>query len=169
MDASLKAYLGPQKSAALEKFLDGLIARPDTPFIGSGIWPLDGNYRYMEVDPTGDNDSLWTHVTVSVRNIVGKSTAEELLRMVDEAMDKELSLETKPPRVSYSLEDDSNTLYQAKSLKIQGTRPVPGRELPSEFVYQMDDSYIPTPPGSPKGDYIVNTEFIEIDLAPKRN
>ncbi|TGJ83914.1 hypothetical protein E0Z10_g4860 [Xylaria hypoxylon] len=165
MDESLKKYLGTQKSAALEKFLDDLTSKPEAKrsFVGFGVWPCDDNYRHSEVDVTGNNDSLCTHVVISVKGVLDRRTAEDALRKIDREMDVKLSAEQKPPRVSYCLDDDSNTQYRAKSCRIRGTLPT-SSETPEDPAHEEGGSVEATPPASPRGGYVVKTEFVEVRL-----
>ncbi|KAI0533273.1 hypothetical protein GGR58DRAFT_487501 [Xylaria digitata] len=164
MDESLKRYLGTKKSAALEKYLDDLTAKPGAqPFMGFGVWPRDDNYRLKEIDAVGNNDSLWTHVVISVKGIFSKRMAEHTLRNIDKELDVKLSPEQQPPRVSYCLDDDSKTQYRAKSYRIRGTLPPRSGNL-ERRASEDSGSLDITPPGSPRGGYIVKTNFVEVEL-----
>ncbi|KAI1153594.1 hypothetical protein F4825DRAFT_244302 [Nemania diffusa] len=167
MDESLKKYLGTQKSAALEKYLDALTSKPEAKslFVGFGVWLCDSNYQLAELDATGSDHVLWAHVVLAVKGVVDRRTAEDVLSKVDKEIDETLLLEQKPPRISYTLDDDSNTQYRAKSHRVRGTLPVAGDVGPYSQTFEhgegVDD---PTPPASPRDGYIVHTEFVEVEL-----
>ncbi|KAF2970397.1 hypothetical protein GQX73_g3245 [Xylaria multiplex] len=131
MDESLKKYLGKQKSAALEKYLDDLTAKPGArPFVGFGTWLCDDNYR-VQVDAAGINDSLWTHVFIAVEGVFSKSLAQHTLRNIDK--------------------------------EIRGTLPPSSGSLEGQASEESGNLDI-TPLGSPRGGYIVNTNFVEVEL-----
>ncbi|KAI1363553.1 hypothetical protein F5Y08DRAFT_340510 [Xylaria arbuscula] len=168
MEKSLKMYLGPQKATALEGYLDDLISRPvaQCPVVGYGIWPCDETYRYATVEATNDDGSLWTHIVLSVRGILSKDMAEHILADVDNEIYSKLSPEQQPPRLSYALDDDSSTLYRAKSRRIRGTLPESWEGLKVR-ASEEDSHPTDTPPASPRGDFVTKSVFVEVELASK--
>ena len=163
MDASLQKYLGPQKVAALEEYLDDLVSRPETqcPIVGYGIWPCDESYRYARVEATSNAGSLWSHIVRSVRGVISEAMAEGILADIDDDIHSKLSPEQLPPRVSYGVDDDSNTLYRAKSRIIRGTlRESRGTVEPRASEEGSD----PTPLASPRGGFVTKTVFVEVEL-----
>ncbi|KAK5627230.1 hypothetical protein RRF57_002945 [Xylaria bambusicola] len=163
MEESLQKYLGPYKTSALEKYLDNLMSKKETrcPIVGYGISPCDDSYQYSRACAASDNASLWTYIVISVKGIASKRLAEDILGSFDKEISSKLSPEQQPPQVLYTLNDDSNTLYRARSPRIKGTLPDArgSPELPAREDTEL------TPLGSPRGGYVVKSNFIEVELA----
>ncbi|KAI0525718.1 hypothetical protein F5B22DRAFT_658503 [Xylaria bambusicola] len=163
MEKSLQKYLRHYKVTALENYLDELISKNEAHFqiVGYGISPCNDGYRYTKAGAASDDASLWTHIVISVKGIVSKHLAEDILESIDKEISSKLSPEQKPPRVSYTLDDDSNTLYRARSPRIKGTLP-DARGSPKIPAHEETDL---TPLGSPRGGYVVKSNFIDVEIA----
>ncbi|KAI0120219.1 hypothetical protein GGR51DRAFT_496884 [Nemania sp. FL0031] len=116
-----------------------------------------------KINATSSNAGLWTHVEIDVKGTIDGYKAKETLEIIDKEINEKLSPEEKPPRVSYSLDDNSKTLYQAKSCRIRGTEPI-GSKSPERHE-AIRERFDPTPPGSPKDDgHLVKNKFVEVEL-----
>ncbi|KAI3323307.1 hypothetical protein HD806DRAFT_522960 [Xylariaceae sp. AK1471] len=154
----LTNILERKESNSLEDYLERHISAKDRRlFAGFGVSVCDDDYKWT---PSTDNsDSLWTLIALSVDGKVNEREARYIMRKVDLEIDEELPPELKPRRVAYRLLDDSNTVYHAKSRRVQGE--LPAGEGQARFIYE--DDFDPTPPASPRGE-AAKVKVVEVDL-----
>ncbi|OTA99202.1 hypothetical protein M426DRAFT_90564 [Hypoxylon sp. CI-4A] len=71
-------------------------------------------------DKVSSDIEVWTVVSVYANGILGKSQAIETLKALEKDIDRRLPRDSKPERLVFCLEDDSDSVFRAKSHKVKG-------------------------------------------------
>ncbi|KAI1214511.1 uncharacterized protein F4807DRAFT_403552 [Annulohypoxylon truncatum] len=130
----------------LNDLLDEHISREKRRFVAFGIGTSYFNNSLAVRDAAQD----WTIVSIYIDGVIGKSRAIEVLRQLEDDIDRWLSPSQKPERLAFYLEDNSNRAYSAKSYRIRG-RLSPG-DLSRMGVVSTAEDGDKTPPATPRSE-----------------
>ncbi|KAI2641921.1 hypothetical protein GGS26DRAFT_537583 [Hypomontagnella submonticulosa] len=83
----------------------------------------------------------WTVVSLSINGVLDESRAVEKLQQLENDIDTRLSVEEKPRRLAFLLEDNSGNMYMAKSWRVQGKRRVTTPVLPAPGAEEELENY----------------------------
>ncbi|KAI1452000.1 hypothetical protein F4805DRAFT_449167 [Annulohypoxylon moriforme] len=129
----------------LSDLLEEQISRRNPDFVAFGIGTACFSCRTIR-DVTQD----WTVVSIYINGSIDRNRAIYLLRQLESGIDRRLSIDQKPERLSFYLEDNSNRAYSAKSYRIQGR--LSPRDLSRMGVVLIEEDGDKTRPATPRSD-----------------
>ncbi|KAI0891594.1 hypothetical protein F4806DRAFT_301896 [Annulohypoxylon nitens] len=122
----------------LTDLLDEHVSRGDRNFVAFGI--SVGSFDGQD----------WTIVSIYIDGVVRKSRAIEVLRQLEDDIDRGLSPNQKPARLAFYLDDNSTRAYLAKSYRIRGR--LSPRDLSQMGVVSTTEDGDTTRPATPRSD-----------------
>ncbi|KAI2463120.1 hypothetical protein F4781DRAFT_145460 [Annulohypoxylon bovei var. microspora] len=129
----------------LNDLLEEHISRKDRSFVAFGIGTYNFNGR-----TACDDAQQWTMVSIFIDGVIHKSQAIDVLRFLENDINRWLSPNQKPERLAFYLEDNSSSAYSAKSYRIRGK--LCPRDVGQMGVVSIAEDGETTRPTTPRSD-----------------